>query len=108
MIRKKKFNHKQLVRLLLIITLLGVLMNALRIGPLSNLLVYFTNWSLIATLITCWLGYIIAGSRILKIDNAINMHALHHVMYTLSMFMNPVVFIMYWGVIHDKHIPEIK
>ena len=83
-------------------------MNALRLNPVSHLLIYFTNWSLLSTLITCWLGYIIAGSRLLRIDNAINMHALHHVMYTLSMFMNPVVFIMYWGVIHDKHIPEIK
>ena len=83
-------------------------MNALRVGPFINLLVYFTNWSLLSTLITCWLGYMIAGSRNLNIDNAINMHALHHLFYTLSLFMNPVVFFMYWGVIHNEHMKEIR
>ncbi len=108
LIRKKKFNPKQLIRLFLIIILVSVLMNALRVGPFINLLVYFTNWSLISTLLTCWLGYVIAGSRNLHIDNAINMHVLHHLFYTLSLFMNPVVFFMYWGVIHNEHMKEIR
>ena len=108
LIRKKKFNPKQLIRLFLIIILVSVLMNSFRIYPIISLLIYLTNWSLISTLITCWLGYIIAGSGNLHIGNAINMHALHHLFYTLSLFMNPIVFIMYWGVIHDEHIKEIR
>ena len=97
-----------MVRLILIVILVCVLMNALRIGPLINLIVYFTNWCLITTLLTCWLGYVIAGNRNLHVDNAINMHALHHLFYTLSLFMNPVVFIMYWCVIHHEHMKEIR
>ena len=34
------------------------------------------------------------------------MHALHHLMYTLMLFMNPVVVIMYWGLVHKDHIEE--
>ena len=93
--------------------LIAVTYNATRAGPVVNLVRYFTNWSLLATLFTVILSIIITADPESDItsnpsNKALHLHSLHHLMYTLTMFMNPVVVSMYWGLIHQDHLNEIR
>ena len=100
MSRKGQRHWKQKVRWILLVILLSILYNATRAGPVVNLTRYFTNWSLLATTSTVLISIILSANPDWDTDKAINLHALHHLMYTLTMFMNPVVFLMYWSIIH--------
>jgi hypothetical protein len=72
----------------------------MRIGPWINLFLFFTNWCVLFTLFTALIGIYLASNDKMTIKKAINLHALHHVSYTLTLFMTPVVVIMYWGIVH--------
>ena len=72
------------------------------------MLLYFTNWAILSTYTTSFLGLIISRNLDNNLENAPNLHALHHLMYTLMLFMTPIVVIMYWGVVHEKYMEEIK
>ena len=92
----------------MLIVLTCVTFNVTRAGPVVNLVRYFTNWSLLATYFTVIFGLIIGSNPSWDTNKAVNLHALHHLMYTLTMFMNPVVVLMYWGLIHQDHLNEIR
>ena len=68
---------------------------------------YFTNWSLMATTATCLLGTLISQNKDYTLKTAPNLFALHHLMYTLMLFMTPVVLLIYWGLVHEANIRDI-
>jgi hypothetical protein len=37
-----------------------------------------------------------------------NLHACHHLCYTLMMFMTPVIVIFYWVLVHKDHVEYIR
>jgi len=89
------------------IVLLSVIYHGLLIGRPLDFLVFFTNWSLLATFFTVNIGIVLSRNPQYTHTTAQNLHAIHHLLYTLSLFSAPVVFIVYWGVIHTKHLQEL-
>ena len=83
------------------------MLNSLRLQPWINLFVFLTNWAVWAVNITAVLGYIIAANPALTVRRAPNMHACHHIFYTISLFLSPVVVLVYWLLIFKKHKGEI-
>ena len=83
------------------------MLNSLRLQPWINLFVFLTNWAVWAVNITAILGFIIASSPSLTPDRAPNMHCCHHIFYTLSLFLSPVVVLVYWLLIFEKHKGEM-
>lgn len=104
---KRQTNPKQYIRLTIIITVSGILYNATRTQPFINLFIYFTNWSVWAVLFTALFSFILASHSKYSHRYAVTLHALHHLSYTLAMFMSPVVVLMYWSSLHRKHKHEI-
>ena len=51
---------------------------------------------------------VIINSPHLTVKNAPNMHCLHHLCYTLSLFTCFIVTIVYWGVTHKTHMRDIE
>ena len=87
--------------------LVGILFNATRIGPLTNLVNFITNWGVFATLINAASGIILGNNPSYSFKVAPNLHALYHLTYTLMLFLNPIIVCVYWGLIHTDHMEEI-
>lgn len=104
---KKFTNPKQYIRLIIIVTLSGILYNATRTQPIVNLFIFFTNWSVWAVLFTAIFGVFLASHPKYSQKRAVTLHALHHISYTLAMFMTPVVVVLYWSSLHRRHKHEI-
>ena len=83
-------------------------MNSFRAQPIASHFTMFTNWMSNATLIAWFLEHIIIYSPHLNIKNAPNMHCLHHLFYTLSLFTSVIVTLVYWGLTHKKHLKDIE
>ena len=98
----------QRVRRFIFIALTYVIMRSCQIYPWTDMLTYFTNWGLLATYFTCISGTIISQNKGYTLKNAPNLHALHHLMYTLMLFMTPIVIVMYWGLVHKQALIEIR
>ena len=97
-----------MIRYGLVITLAIVIWNGARCGPLINYVYYFTNWALLATFFACLIGCILGNKPNYDHKSSRHLHACHHIMYTLGLLMSPVVVVMYWGLIHEKHLVEIQ
>ena len=69
--------------------------------------IFLTNWAVWAILFTAILGFILAGSPSCTQKKALNLHACHHVFYTLSLFLSPIVVMVYWLLIFKKHKGEM-
>ena len=106
-VKKGKEMYTTRIRRVLAFLLVGVMMNSARTGPISHLFTYFTNWAQWTTLLTACIGVAIAGNPDYSVKNSKSLYALHHLFYSLTMFMQPVVVIVYWGVVHEKHITEM-
>ena len=73
-----------------------------------GLFIYFTNWTQLANLLALIIGIILQFSPTYTLKNAPNLHALHHIFYTLAMFMMPAVVIIYWGFNHGANLKEME
>jgi len=51
---------------------------------------------------------VIASSPRYVQSKALNLHAFHHLFYTLSMFTQPIVVLVYWGVVHQSNVEETR
>ena len=98
----------QRVRRFIFIALTYVIMRSCQIYPLTDMLTYFTNWALLVTYLTCISGTIISQNKCYTLKNAPNLHALHHLCYTLMLFMTPIVIVMYWGLVHKQALIDIR
>jgi hypothetical protein len=101
-------NRNQIVRGMIALIILSMFQNSTRLHHWSSLFIYFTNWSQWCILITALLGMVIASSPRYAQSKAINLHAFHHLFYTLSMFTQPVVVLVYWGVVHESNVEETR
>lgn len=104
----QRVNRNQIVRFMIASIIVSLFKNSIRINPWQNLFVYFTNWSQWCILLTALLGFILASKPHYDQERALNIHALHHLFYTLSMFTQPVVILIYWGVVHQSNVKEIR
>ena len=84
------------------------LLNALRVGKLISLFVMLTNWTLWVTLFTSILGFKLSSDPSLTFEKAPNMHAAHHICYTIMIFLTPAVVLIYWNFIHEVHLKNIE
>ena len=96
------------MRKLVIGVLSAVMANVLRLYGLFELCTFLTNWALMSTLLTAILGYTIGNNPNYTYSNKPILHSLHHLFYTLMMFLNPVIVSMYWAVVHKEHVQELK
>ena len=39
---------------------------------------------------------------------ALNLHSLHHMFYTIALFTQPIVILVYWGVVHEANVEETR
>jgi len=62
------------------------------------LLLYFTNWTLEIT--TIMILMTILCSLDTKIEQSQQKLAITHILFETSLFMNIVVLIVYWGLLH--------
>ena len=67
-----------------------------------------TNWGVFATLINAATGIVLGNNPSYSFKVAPNLHALYHLTYTLMLFLNPIIVCVYWGLIHEDHLEEIK
>ena len=88
--------------------MVATLINSLRAGKWISLLTMLTNWTMWATLFTAYLGLKLSSDPSLTLENAPNMHHLHHIFYTIMIFLTPAVVIIYWSVIHEVHLKKIE
>ena len=85
----------------------SVIGHTLICNPAINLLVYFTNWALLATFFTALFGTIIAFNPTYNNRTAKGLAMCHHLMYTIMLFIGPCVVSVYWMVVHQEHLQEI-
>lgn len=85
----------------------GVQINSCRVGPWINLFIFLTNWCVWAVNLTAIIGQILSYNPSLTQSHAINLHSLHHLFYTLSLFLSPVVVLVYWIIVFPKHKGEM-
>ena len=87
--------------------LLGQLVVGVVVMPLVNLIYYFTNWTLIISIIS-------VGMSIRAVNDSENfpksMHnlALHHLLYTVAIGFNLVTVCVYWTLIHKENMVVLK
>lgn len=102
-----KPNNIQRIRIVIIVLITGIMLNCVRTQPWINLFIFLTNWAVWAINLTAIIGYVLAASPSCTQKNAPNLHALHHVFYTLSLFLSPVVILVYWTIVFKKHKGEM-
>lgn len=96
-----------MLRKIVILVLSAVVANVLRLHGLFELCTFLTNWALISTLVTAILGHTLGSNPAYTQSLAPNLHSLHHLFYTLMMFLNPIIVSVYWAVIHKEHVQEL-
>ena len=84
------------------IALLLVFVNVFRAVPWQYMFTKFTNWILIFTLLATALEVLLTNTPRYTFAVAPKMHVWHHIFYTLALFTNPVVVIVYWGLEHKN------
>ena len=87
--------------------ILGIIFNITRVGTFFDLITYITNWALLATFFTASLGMYLCMKPEMTPKSHPGLYAAHHGFYSLMLFLQPLVVIMYWGVVHDDHVIEI-
>ena len=97
----------QLMRFALFILVGLNVYNSLTITPFGVFIGYFTNWTLLITLSCILIGIFLAEFEFLTHEKWPNLHASHHILYSLMLFMNPIVVSVYWLLVHEEHLLEI-
>ena len=92
----------RVIKRVIAFAMVATLLNSLRAGNFISLFIMLTNWTLWATLVTALLGLKLSNDPSLTFNSAPNMHALHHICYTIMIFLSPAVVTIYWGVVHEK------
>jgi hypothetical protein len=88
----------QMVRWTMFLLNLGVLVNAIVYFPLSSLLIFFTNWGLLLTLISIYFSIKCANDKdFLKKPNLV---AWHHLLFEIAFLFDIIITIVYWSMIH--------
>ena len=82
--------------------------NSLSITPFAVFIAYFTNWTLLITFACILIGIFLAEFEFLTHEKWPRLHASHHVLYSLMLFMNPIVVCVYWIFVHDEHLEELQ
>ena len=77
-----------------------IFFNVFRAVPWYFMFIKFTNWILIFTMMATVLEVYLCSTPRLTFSVAPNMHVCHHIFYTLALFTNPIVVIIYWGLEH--------
>ena len=83
-------------------------MLATQTNTIYTLLTMFTNWCLLSSFFSSVLERLLTTNPEYTFEKAPNMHAVQHIFYTLTLFTNPVVIMMYWGLVHTEHLKDIK
>ena len=92
----------QWVRMVVTIICLAITVNVVRAGKWYNLIFFGTNWALLATLGTAFSGCY------LMLDDSHHYRALFHFFYTLMIFINPVVILIYWPFERQNHLKMLE
>lgn len=70
------------------------------VAGLRSFMVYFTLWTMLATMISVGLSIVVTGLE--DIHVRLGLQAVHHIFYTAAIFMNVVTMMVYWSLIHDE------
>ena len=76
-------------------------------GSFWNLFIYGTYWALIATFLTAFMGCVMMANHF-EFDDYEILYKIYHICYTLMIFQNPSVFILYWGLEAKNQDEEIR
>ena len=106
--KQDRLNRNQIVRSAIVIIILSLFQNSLKLHHWSGLFTYLTNWSQWCILLTASLGLLLASKPHYCHKSAINLYALHHIFYTLALFTQPVVVLIYWAIVHESNIKEMR
>ena len=79
---------------------LGTVILSAQYSGLQSFLIYFTHWTEVVGLISITLTIVV--TQIDDIHVRTNLLASHHMLYTLSIFMNLVTMMVYWGLLHEE------
>ena len=92
----------QWVRIVVTFVCFAITVNVVRAGKWSNLIFFGTNWALLATLGTAFSGCY------LVFDDSHHFRALFHIFYSLMIFINPIVILIYWPFERKNHLRNLQ
>lgn len=101
-----EINMMQVVRYCLLAIDLGVLLLTLIAMEPKNLLIYFTNWTMLLSIASQYL--IIRAVDDKDFHKSLQKMALNHFLYSLTIIMNIITVSVYWTVIHTKNMKDLE
>ena len=108
LIKKGKSPQHNRGRLFVAFANFGIILNTLRAGPWENLFIMATCWCLWSVFFASLLGILLAHNPSWTMRKAPNVHACHHLCYTLMLFMTPIVVLIYWIFVHKDHVQYMR
>ena len=98
---KELINWGQVIRKICITILFLILVLTLVVWPFRNIAIYFTNWTLLATLSSAISSLLaVADLDIMKKPGHL---AVHHLLYTSSLAFNLATMTLYWTFVHKRN-----
>lgn len=91
------------------VSMIGYIMfKTVSYNTLAEFVQMLTNWVVAITFMSSFLEFIITNNPSLTFTSYPRLHAFQHLLYSFTLFLNPIIIIVYWGFIHKQHMVDLE